>query len=284
MEKRLEGKIPIVTGAGRTPGGTFGNGRAISVLFARAGAKLMLVDVNLQSAQDTQSVISQEGGEAFPFSGDVPRGEDCRGIAEKAVETYGRIDFLVNNVGIGLWVGQGPIDLSEEAWERILNITLKSMFLTCKYALPVTEEQGSGAIVNISSTAAASSSPLVAYKTSKAGVNAFTHSIAMKYAPRGIRVNGIMLGLMNTPMAIEGISKASGITKKDLIRERSGRVPLKGGDGFRLRYGLCSSIPSIGGSEIHYGSHPPRRRWPVRQGGRMKNPRICRDCSNPEIF
>jgi NAD(P)-dependent dehydrogenase (short-subunit alcohol dehydrogenase family) len=231
MDKRLQGKVAIVTGAGQTPGETIGNGRAISVLFARAGAKVMLVDARLESAQETHSVIEVEEGVAFPFAADVTRAEDCRLMVEKCMATYGRIDILVNNVGVGQRVGQGPVDLPEEAWELIFRVNLKSMFLTCKYVLPVMEKQGTGAIINISSTAAVSAYPLVAYKTSKAGVNAFTHSVAMKYAPQGIRVNAIMPGLMNTPMAIEGISKARGISKEELIRERSARVPLKGGMG-----------------------------------------------------
>jgi NAD(P)-dependent dehydrogenase (short-subunit alcohol dehydrogenase family) len=230
MDKRLEGKVAIVTGAGQTPGDTIGNGRAISLLFARAGAKVMLVDLHLDSAQETRSMIGREGGEAFPFAADVTRSEDCRQMAEKCTETYGRIDILVNNVGIGQG-DQGPVNLKEEVWERIFNVNLKSMFLTCKYVLPYMEKQGSGSIVNISSAAAVCAVSMLAYKTSKAGANALTHSIAMKYAKKGIRVNAIMPGLMNTPMAIEGISKFRGISKEDLIQERNSRVPLKGGMG-----------------------------------------------------
>ncbi len=230
MEKRLEGKVAIVTGAGQTPGDTIGNGRAISILFARAGAKVALADVRLDSAQETQAMIAREGGVSFPIAADVTRAEDCRRMAEKCAETYGRIDILVNNVGIGRG-DQGPVELQEEAWDRIFNVNLKSIFLTCKYVLPFMEKQGSGSIVNISSAAAVAAYPLIAYKSSKAGVNAITHSIAMRYAKKGIRVNCIMPGLMNTPMAIEGISQARGVNKEDLIRERSSRVPLKGGMG-----------------------------------------------------
>jgi len=230
MEKRLEGKVAIVTGAGQTPGDTIGNGRAISILFARAGAKVMLLDLRLDSAQETQSMINREGGESLAFAADVSRADDCRRMAEKCVESYGRIDILVNNVGTG-GEDQGPVKLKEEVWERIFNVNLKSMFLTCKYVLPYMEKQGSGSIVNISSAAAVCAVSMLAYKTSKAGVNALTHSIAMKYAKKGIRVNAIMPGLMNTPMAIEGISRFRGISKEDLIKTRNGMVPLKGGMG-----------------------------------------------------
>ena len=229
MDKRLEGKVAIVTGAGQTKGDTIGNGRAISLLFARAGAKVMLVDINLDSAQETQAMIAKEGGEAFPFAVDVTQADDCRRMAEECVARYGRIDILVNNVGTG--ERTGPVNLKEEAWERIFNVNLKSMFLTCKHVLPHMEKQGNGSIVNISSIAAVCATPMLTYKTSKAGVNALTHSVAMQYASKGIRVNAIMPGLMNTPMAIESIARARGIDKEDLIKERDSKVPLKGGMG-----------------------------------------------------
>ncbi len=230
MEKRLQGKVAIVTGAGQTPGDTVGNGRAISTLFARAGAKVWLVDSRVESARETQSIIAKEGGESFAFAADVTRADDCRRMAEKCAETCGRIDILVNNVGIG-GDDQGPVKLQEEVWDRIFAVNLKSMFLTCKYVLPFMEKQESGSIVNISSAAAVAAVSMLAYKTSKAGVNALTHSIAMKYAKKGIRANAIMPGLMNTPMAIEGISKFRGVSKEDLIKARNSMVPLKGGMG-----------------------------------------------------
>jgi NAD(P)-dependent dehydrogenase (short-subunit alcohol dehydrogenase family) len=226
MDKRLEGKVAIVTGAGQTPGDTIGNGRATAVLFARAGAKVMLVDRRLDSAKETQEMIVQEGGDSFAFAADVSKPDDCRRIAEE----YGRIDILVNNVGTG---GEdvGPVRLKEEAWDRIFKVNLKSMFLTCKYVLPYMEKQEGGSIVNISSAAAVCAVSMLAYKTSKAGVNALTHSIAMQYAKKGIRANVIMPGLMNTPMAIEGISQFRNISKEELIKSRDAMVPLKGGMG-----------------------------------------------------
>ncbi len=230
MDQRLKGKVAIVTGAGQTPGDTIGNGRAISLLFARAGARVLAVDLNGESARETQSLIQQEKGEAMALAADVSRGEDCRRMAETCVQAFGRIDILVNNVGIGRG-DQGPVKLKEEDWDHIFNVNLKSMFLTCKTVLPYMEKQESGSIVNISSAAAVCAFPLLAYKTSKAGVNALTHSIAMQVARKGIRVNAIMPGLMNTPMAIEEISRVRGMSKEDLIKERNSRVPLKGGMG-----------------------------------------------------
>ena len=230
MEKRLQGKAAIVAGAGQTPGETIGNGRAISLLFARAGAKVLLVDNRLESAQDTQSTISQEGGESLAFAADVTQAENCRRMAEKCVEAFGKIDILANVVGIG-GGDFGAVELSEELWERVLRVNLKSMYLTCKHVLPYMEKQGSGSIINISSVASVCVHPSLIYRASKAGVNALTQSVAMKYASKGIRVNAIMPGYMNTPMAIEGISKRRGMRKEDLVKERDSMVPLKGGMG-----------------------------------------------------
>jgi NAD(P)-dependent dehydrogenase (short-subunit alcohol dehydrogenase family) len=230
MARRLEGKVAIVVGTGQTPGDTIGNGRAISMLFAREGARVMLVDRSIESANDTKSLIEKEGGESSPFQADIVNEDDCRRIAEECVEQFGRIDVLVNVVGIG--TGDNNITkLDLKAWEIIFDVNLKGMFLTCRYVLPVMKQQESGSIINISSVAAVCAAGMTAYPVSKAGVNALTHQMAMTQARYGIRVNAIMPGLMNTPMAIEGISDALGIKKDDLIKMRNEAVPLKGGMG-----------------------------------------------------
>lgn len=230
MSGRLQDKVAIVVGAGQVPGDTIGNGRAISILFAREGAKVMLVDRLLESALETKTMIDREGGKAVAFEADIVRAADCETMAKRCVETYGRIDIMVNNVGIGEG-DRSLVTLSEEAWDRIFDVNLKGMFLTCKAVLPIMDTQGSGVIITISSIAAICSVGYVAYKLSKAGVNALTHQLAMKYAGKGIRVNAIMPGQLNTPMAIEGISKALKIDKAELIRKRNESVPLKGGMG-----------------------------------------------------
>jgi NAD(P)-dependent dehydrogenase (short-subunit alcohol dehydrogenase family) len=222
---RVQGKVAIVMGAGQTPGDTIGNGRATAILFAREGARVMLVDRDLASAQETERMITEEGGEAFAFAADVTRSADCGAVVEACRERWGRIDVLHNNVGIGTG-DSGPVHLTEEAWDRILTVNLKSVFLAAKHVLPVMREQRAGAITNVSSIAAVCSVGLLAYKTSKAGVNALTHSLAIGNAEYGIRVNAIMPGLMNTPMAIEGISAERRISKDDLVRARDAQVPL----------------------------------------------------------
>ncbi len=225
MGDRLKDKVAIVVGAGQTPGDTIGNGRATSILYAREGARVLLVDRRLESAEDTRELIAKEGGEAVTLQADATREEDCRRIAKAGVERFGRIDILHNNVGIGDR-DAGVTHLEEEAWDRILDVNLKSVFLTCKHILPVMRTQRSGCIINISSIAAVCAVGLFAYKTSKAGVNAMTHQLALANAKYGIRVNAIMPGLMDTPMAIEGISKARGIAKEQLRAERDAQVPL----------------------------------------------------------
>jgi len=222
---RLSDKVAIVVGAGQTPGDTIGNGRATALLFAREGARVVLVDLNFESARETGALIEAEGGTCFAVKADVTREEDCAGFVKATVDTYGRVDILHNNVGIG--GGDDEIlSLAQSSWDTIMAVNLKSMFLSCRSVLPLMREQRSGSIINISSIAAICSTGIVAYKTSKAGVNALTHQIALENAKYNIRANAIMPGLMNTPMAIEGISQARGIAKDDLIRQRNASVPL----------------------------------------------------------
>jgi NAD(P)-dependent dehydrogenase (short-subunit alcohol dehydrogenase family) len=188
---------------------------------------VVLVDRDQESALETQALIEAEDGTCFSVKADVTRQADCEAFVRAAVETYGRVDVLHNNVGIG--GGDDEIlSLTEDSWDRIMSVNLKGMFLSSRSVLPVMREQRSGSIINISSIAAICSTGIVAYKTSKAGVNALTHQIALENAKYNIRANSIMPGLMNTPMAIEGISQARGIPKEDLIRQRDAAVPLGG--------------------------------------------------------
>ena len=229
MGNRLEDKTAIVVGAGQTAGENIGNGRAMAVLFAREGAKVMLVDRNQDSALETKAMIDGEGGESAVLQADITSEDDCRRIADACVEHYGRIDVLVNNVGIGTRDARVE-KIAVEAWDHIFDVNLKGMLLTCKYVIPRMAEQESGSVINISSAAAICATPVVAYKVTKAGVNALTHQLAMAYARKGVRVNAIMMGLLDTPMAIEEW-KALGIGEERIREIRNGLVPLKGGQG-----------------------------------------------------
>jgi len=225
MTDRLKDKCAIVMGGGQTPGDTIGNGRATSILFAREGARVVVADTRLDSAEETVDEIAKEGGAAIAVPADATCEDDCRRVVETCVSEFGRVDVLHNNVGIG-GADAGPAHIEEDVWDQILAVNLKSVVFPCKAALPVMRDQSSGAIVNISSIAAVCSTPIVAYKTSKAGVNAYTQTLAIGNAKHGIRANVIMPGLMQTPMAIEGISQGRGIDKESLIRERNAQVPL----------------------------------------------------------
>ena len=234
---RLEGKVAVVVGAGQTPGETIGNGRATAILFAREGAKVMLVDRRLDSAQETEKLIRDEGLEALSFEADVTKEADCHALAKACLDQYGRIDVLHNNVGIGGEDGS-VLKLTEEAWDRIVDTNMKSMFLTCKAVLPAMREQGSGSIVNISSVASIASVPMLAYKVSKAGVNALTQQVAMGNARYGIRCNAILPGLMNTPMAIDAWVQSTGISRDEMVQMRDKQVPLghKQGSAWDVAY------------------------------------------------
>ncbi len=230
MGDRLKDKVAIVVGAGQSPGETIGNGRGTAILFAREGAKVMLVDNRLESAQETLSMIEEEGGIALVCQSDVTREDQCRHIVDRCMESWHRIDVLHNNVGIGER-GKGFLELAEADWQRFMDINLKSMFLTCQKVLPQMIEQGSGVIINISSIASLMSTDALAYKTTKAGVNALTHGLALQVAPHGVRVNAILPGLMETPMAIEGRVRAYGMAREEVVNLRNQQVPLKGGMG-----------------------------------------------------
>jgi len=223
---RLEGKVAIVTGAGQTPGETIGNGRATAILFAREGARVLLVDRDADSARETRDRILADGHEAGEWVADVTKNDDCRAMVEACVDRWGRVDVLVNNVGIAGTGDAGPIRLDEDEWRRILDTNLTSMLLTCKHVLPVMRQQGAGSIVNISSMASVLSTPVLAYKVSKAGVNALTQQVAAGNARHGIRCNAVLPGLMNTPMAIDAWAERLGIPREEAVRRRDALVPL----------------------------------------------------------
>jgi NAD(P)-dependent dehydrogenase (short-subunit alcohol dehydrogenase family) len=227
MADRLKGKTAIITGAGQTPGETIGNGRAMAILFAREGAEVLCADRLLERAEETAAMITAEGGKAFAHQADVSRNADCASLIEAGKARWGRIDILVNNVGIG--GGDGPAHRVEEAvWDRIMLVNLKSAWMTTKHALAVMRAQEGGAIVNISSLAAIAGGAQVAYEVSKAAVNRLTTSTASANARHGVRCNAIMPGYMDTPMAVSGIAQASGQTTQAVREARDARVPLRG--------------------------------------------------------
>ena len=237
MGGRLADKVALVMGAGSSGPG-WGNGKATSVLFAREGAKLLCVDIEPDAAAETAAIIAGEGGRAEARAADVSRADQVEAMVARCLALYGRIDVLHNNVGI-LEVG-GPVEASEESWDRIMAVNLKSMFLTCKHVLPVMERQGKGAIVNVASIAAIRwlGVPYVSYSASKAGVVQLTRSVALQYAAKGIRANAILPGLMNTPMIVEPLKEAyAGGDADRMIAVRDAQCPMGHmGDAWDVAY------------------------------------------------
>jgi len=209
MGGRLEGKVAIVTGAGSSGPG-WGNGKATAVLFAREGARVYAVDIDYKAVQETQSIILGENGKCRIRQVDVSKSQEVADMVKDCVDAYGRLDILHNNVGI-VTVG-GALDTSEETWDKVMAVNLKSMFLTSKYVIPHMLKQGGGVITNISSIAAIRHTGVnyITYYASKAGILGLTMSLAMEYAPRGIRCNAILPGLMNTPMVVEPLKGVYG--------------------------------------------------------------------------
>ncbi len=228
---RLADVVAVVVGAGQTPGETIGNGRAIATTFAREGALVLCVDRVESRAEETVASIRANGGFAEPFVADITNSDECDALARAALDRWGRIDVLVNNVGIG-GRGDGPAhSADDDAFDRILDVNLRAMWRTCRAVLPTMREQQHGSIVNISSAASVAGGFQVAYEVSKAAVNRLTTSIAQSNASRGVRCNAVVLGLVDTPMAVGGIATARGVPLDVVREERNARVPLKGGMG-----------------------------------------------------
>ncbi len=238
MAGRVDGKAAVVMGGGQTPGETIGNGRATAEVLAREGASVLVVDREMDRAEETVRAIKEAGGTAEAFAADVRSEEDMRRTVAICIERWGRIDILHNNVGMSLALGDASAtDLDVETWDRIFEVNLRGMWLACKWAIPEMQRQGGGSIVNVSSMAARSNYPYVGYKTTKVGVVGLTEHIAGQYAKDNIRANVILPGLMNTPMAIEPRAQLTG-DRQQVIEERNARVPLgkKMGSGWDIAY------------------------------------------------
>jgi NAD(P)-dependent dehydrogenase (short-subunit alcohol dehydrogenase family) len=227
---RMKDKTVVVVGGGQVAGEGLGNGRAASILFAREGARVLVGDRDIGSAQETVAAIRKEGGSAEAHEFDVRDDAACKALIAKCVSSWGRLDVLHYNVGIGRG-DNGPASITDDAWDFIFDVNIKGALHCSRHALPVMREQKAGVILTVSSIASVCAVGLVAYKSSKAALNAMTHSIALGNAKYGIRANAILPGLMNTPMAVEGISQARGIERAKLIEQRDAQVPLRGGMG-----------------------------------------------------
>ncbi len=217
MAGRLAGKAAIVTGAGSSGPGV-GNGKAASILFAREGASVLLVDRELERAQETQAAIEAEGGVASSFAADVTSAADCEAMVRAAVERYGRLDVLHNNVGIS--TRADVLEVTEEQWDHIMAVNVKSIVLASKYAIPEMVRNGGGSIITVSSIAGLRANSSTPYTTSKAAVVGLTQSMAGDHGPDGVRVNCIAPGLVYTPMVAPRMDD-------DLRQVRKNAAPLR---------------------------------------------------------
>jgi len=214
---RLKDKVAVVTGAGSIRPG-MGNGKATALLFAREGAKVAAIDRNLDAAEETVRMITEEGGDAIAVQADVTKEPDAKRLVEATISEYDKLDILFNNVG-GAW-GSAGLKVTVEDWDTTIDVNLKSVLLVCKYAVPEMIRNGGGTIVNNASMAAFHSHGMYAYSASKAGVVALTRCLAVGLARHNIRVNCVAPGLMDTPMVAP-------IMNEQRLRLVQQRVPLR---------------------------------------------------------
>jgi len=226
MSKRLEGKVAIIIGAGCVGPG-WGNGRATAFRFVEEGAKVFAVDNSESALIETIERVNTLDGTMETFIGDATKNQSVADMIKACVNKFGRLDILVNNVG-GSKKG-GPVELSEEDWDSQVDYNLKSVFLSCKHALPELEKDGGGAIVNIASTSGTrwTGSAQVAYAATKAGVIQLSKVVAMEYAAKKIRVNAIAPGQLHTPMVEARLAgQRTGGDVEALLKQRLARIPL----------------------------------------------------------
>lgn len=223
---RLGGMVALVTGCG-SAGPGWGNGKAISALFAREGAQVFGCDINVEAAEETRHTVRAEGGVIDVMRCDVSAAEQVELLVAACMARFGRVDVLVNNVGI-VEVG-GPVDFPLEKWRRAFDVNVTSMFLTCKHAIPHMLRQGGGSIVNIGSIAGIryTGVPYIAYYATKAATLGFSRAVALQYARQNIRSNVIMPGLMNTPMIVEPLKGSYGDGDVEaMMRKRDSQCPM----------------------------------------------------------
>jgi NAD(P)-dependent dehydrogenase (short-subunit alcohol dehydrogenase family) len=233
MGDRLKGKVAIVTGAGCLPNAAdrepIGNGKAAAILYAEEGAHIVAVDIRREAAEDTRKRIEAEGGVCSVFEADVSQARDCNAMAAYCLKTYGRIDILHNNVGIMPPKPGGILDLDDENWDLVMNVNLRSIFHTSRAVIPQMLKQGGGCILNISSIAAVrvGNPQTFIYTVSKAAVNQLTRCLAIEFADKGIRVNCIMPGMIDSPTIYHSLPRFYGGDIDKMRKDRDERIPMK---------------------------------------------------------
>lgn len=221
---RLADRVALVFGAGSVGPG-WGNGKASAVAYARAGAKVVCVDINRSAAEETVGIIRGEGGEAEALACDVTKLLEVEDVVARTTALFGPVDILHNNVGHAKM--GGPPDLTEDEWRREMDLNVTGMFLACKVVIPTMVARGKGVITNISSSAGIRyvGYPYTSYYAAKGAVNQFTVGVALQYARDGIRCNAILPGLMDTPLIYQQIT-VQYASPDDMVKARHEATPM----------------------------------------------------------
>jgi NAD(P)-dependent dehydrogenase (short-subunit alcohol dehydrogenase family) len=216
---RLRDKVSIITGAGG------GMGRVAALRFAAEGARVVIADNQKAAAEETVRQVRANGGEAAAVIVDVSVEADAKAMVDLAIETYGRLDVLYNNAGIMPAADYSVIDTPVEAWDQVMAVNVRGVYLACKHPVPKMVERHSGSIINISSFVAVlgCSVPQDAYTASKGAVLALTRSLAVQFAPQGVRTNAILPGPVETPLLMDWLVKDEEARKVRLARNPTGR-------------------------------------------------------------
>ncbi len=273
--RRVEGKVAIVTGGGQVDGPGIGTGKASSILLARHGARVVLVDREPDRAEVTRKEIEEAGGTAIVVDGDVTKAADCERMTESALKAFGRLDILVNNVGVS--TPGSVVNISEDTWAQMLDINLKSVYLVSRFAIPAMEATGGGSIVNISSIGALRSIGFAAYSAAKGGLISLSREMAAQHGRQGIRVNVVAPGSVQTPRT-KGATEKLGTDLEAVARRSRAALPLgktTRGTGWDIGYavlyfasdesswvtgqvltvdgGQCATAPAVVLAEIEMG-------------------------------
>jgi NAD(P)-dependent dehydrogenase (short-subunit alcohol dehydrogenase family) len=216
---RLQDKVSIITGAGS------GMGRTAALMFAAEGSKVVVAEFGEAAGQETVRLVREAGGDASFVRVDVSKEADAKAMVDHTVATYGRVDVLYNNAGVMPEADHSVTDTSVEVWDQVMAVNVRGTFLGCKYALPVMLDQGSGSIINVSSFVAilGCSNPQDAYTASKGAVLALTKSLAVQFAPKGVRTNAICPGPVETPLLMDWLVKDEEAKRIRLARNPTGR-------------------------------------------------------------
>lgn len=223
---RLEGAVCVVVGAGQQAGATIGNGRATAIRFAREGARLVLVDRDDEAVEATRADVADVGAEVVTLVVDVTADDAPDRVIAAAIDAYGRLDVLQNNVGIGAG-DRPPHRLDDDVFDRIVEVNLKATWRLCKAAIPTMREQQHGVITNVSSIASIAGTQIAAYRMSKAGVDALTKNVAVTNAKYGIRCNAVLPGLIDTPIGVDAAAAALGVDREEYAARRATQVPMR---------------------------------------------------------